>query len=284
MISEYVGKSTAHIVLKEGTHFAETVLFPGDPKRATWIAETFLKNSVLVTDVRGMMGYTGTYRGMEISVMGSGMGMPSVGIYAHELYANFGVQNIIRVGTAGGISDNVEVGDVVLAMSASTDSSWQDAFVSRGHYAPTADFDLIRRATVAAYISGYRFHVGNIFATDNYYHSDITPWKALGALCCDMETAALYSEAAITGKKALTILTVSNIIGDDDSETSVEERERSFSNMVEIAIGVIGLEYLEAVHGQEPNREEQVRDLLRKLVIGDTAEGQDDRKEYLLWN
>lgn len=272
MTSKFVGKSTAHIVPKENTHFAETVLFPGDPKRAKWIAEEFLENSVLVNDVRGMLAYTGTYKGREVSVMGSGMGMPSVGIYAHELYANFGVKEIIRVGTAGGISDDVAVGDVVLAMSASTDSSWQDAFVSRGHYAPTADFNLLRRATVASYMSGHKFHVGNIFATDNYYHSDISPWKALGALCCDMETAALYSEAAVTGNSALTILTVSNIIGDDDSETSVEERERSFDNMVEIALGVVELGWLEAERSTDASRADRIRSILHSIVVnGDKA-------------
>ena len=238
---EITTKSTPHIILKEGTSFAKTVLFPGDPKRAQWIAEEFLEDSVLVSDVRGMTGFTGMYEGFPLSVMGSGMGMPSVGIYSHELYANFGVDNIIRVGTAGGVADNLNVGDIVLAMAVSTDSSWQDAFINRGHYAPTADFDLLRRATVAAYISGHTFHVGNIFATDNYYYSDLDPWKKLGILCTDMESAALYSEAALNGKKALTILTISNIIGDESSETSAAARERSFSEMVEIALDVARL-------------------------------------------
>ena len=256
-----VRSSTPHISLLDETGFAPTVLFPGDPMRAKWFAEDFLEDSVLVSDVRGVQAYTGTYKGTQVSAMGSGMGMPSVGLYAHELYKHFGVDNIIRVGTAGGISNDVKVGDIVLAMSASTDSSWQDAFISKGHYAPTADFELLRRATVAAYIHGKTFHVGNIFATDNYYHADIEPWRALGALCCDMETAALYSEAAFTGNRALTILTVSNIIGDPDSETSIEERERSFADMVEIALAVARAE---AFLGSDT--EDRIQTALKKML------------------
>ena len=260
-VKSMVKISTPHISLLDDVGFAPTVLFPGDPMRAKWIAEDFLEDAVLVSDVRGMLAYTGTYKNTKVSAMGSGMGMPSVGLYAHELYKDFGVQNIIRVGTAGGISNDVKVGDIVLAMSASTDSSWQDAFIARGHYAPTADFELLRRATVAAYLHGKTFHVGNIFATDNYYHSDIEPWRALGALCCDMETAALYSEAAFTGNRALTILTVSNIIGDEESETSIEERERSFTDMVQIALAVAHAEA-----AATPDVEGRIQATLKKLI------------------
>lgn len=257
----YTPTPTVHIAPKEGTSFADTVLFPGDPLRAKWIAEEFLEDSILVNEVRGMCAYTGNYLGKPLSVMGSGMGMPSVGIYSHELFKHFGVDNIIRVGTAGGISEDVKVGDVVLAMSASTDSSWQDAFVAKGHYAPTADFDLLRRGVIAAYRTHRPFHVGGVFATDNYYHSDIAPWRDLGCLCCDMESAALYSEATVCKKHALTILTVSNIIGDYDSETSPEERERSFADMVEVALGTVVLSRIETEDSMK-----SVRDYLQKLV------------------
>ena len=229
---------SASIKLKEGTHIAKTVLMPGDPLRAKYVAEHYLENPVLFNDVRNMLGYTGTFEGKEVSVMGSGMGMPSFTLYAYELFQFFGVETIIRIGSAGAIQDDVHVRDVVIAMSASTNSSMPLAYDLPGILAPTATYSLLREAVKAAEEMNVRAHVGSVYTSDYFYHPDKEINKkarALGLLCVEMESAALYSTAMALGKKALAIFTISDHIFTGEA-LSAEDRQDSFHEMMEVAL------------------------------------------------
>ena len=229
---------SASIVLKPGTHFAECVLMPGDPLRAKYIAEHYLENPVLVNDVRNMLAYTGTYEGKEVSVMGSGMGVPSLGLYVHELFAFFGVKAVIRVGSAGGLGDDIRLRDVVIAMSASTNSSFVGAYDVHGIVAPTADYEMLKNAAAAAEEMGVRADVGSVYTSDFFYHPDPDinrKLKDMGILCVEMETAGLYLQAMAHHKRALSILTISDHIFTGEA-LSAEDRQDSFHEMMEIAL------------------------------------------------
>lgn len=228
---------TPHNAAKEG-EIAKTVLMPGDPLRAKFIAEQYLTDVTCFNQVRNMLGYTGTYEGRRISVMGGGMGMPSVGIYSYELYNFYGVESIIRIGSAGALSDNVRVRDVVAAMSASTNSNYAAQYKLPGTIAPTADFGLLERAVAVAREKNIPIKVGNILSSDTFYSADTTAndrWKSMGVLCVEMEAAALYMNAAQAGKKALCLLTISDHIYTGEA-LSAEERQTSFRDMMEIAL------------------------------------------------
>ena len=230
---------TPHINAKEGD-FAKTVLMPGDPLRSKFIAETYLENRRLVNDVRGVQGYTGTYKGVPVSVMASGMGMPSIGIYSYELFNFYGVENILRVGSAGAISEKLKVRDIVLGQGACTNSSFGDQFGFRGHFAPIADFGLLRCAAQIAEERGLRYAVGNLLSSDTFYDDDAeasSKWMKLGVMAIEMEAAALYYNAARSGKKALAVCTISDHILTGE-ETTAEERQVSFTQMMELALEV----------------------------------------------
>ena len=229
--------ATPHINAEHGD-FAKTVLFPGDPLRAKYIAETFFDDAKLVTDVRNMFGYTGTYKGKEVSVMGSGMGIPSCSIYAKELITDFGVENIIRVGTCGAVSRDVKVLDVIIAMGASTDAKVNRTRFAGHDFAAIADYGLLRRAVDAAEEAGISIQVGNIFSADLFYTPEPEVFDVLenhNILGVDMEAAGLYGVAAEFGAKALTILTVSDHIRTGE-KTSSEERQTSFNEMIYVAL------------------------------------------------
>ena len=229
---------SACIEIKEGTHVAKCVLMPGDPLRAKYIAEHYLKDPVLFNDVRNMLGYTGFYEGKEVSVMGSGMGVPSLGLYVHELFSFFGVESVIRVGSAGGLQEDVHVRDVVIAMSASTNSGFINAYDLPGVLAPTADFGMLRAAVQAAEEMGVRADVGSVYTSDFFYHPDHEvnkKAKALGLLAVEMETAGLYLQAMANHKKALSILTISDHIFTGEALSAIE-RQDSFHEMMEIAL------------------------------------------------
>ncbi len=228
---------TPHIRAKEGD-FAKTVLMPGDPLRAKYIAEHYLEDAKLVRDVRNMFGYTGTYKGRPISVMGSGMGMPSIGIYSHELFAFYDVDNIIRIGSAGSISEKCNVRDVVIAQGACTNSAWASQFDFGGTFAPIADFDLLSKAVNIAKEQGTRVVVGNVLSSDPFYNAKKDAnkaWMDMGVLCIEMESAALYMEAARCKKKALSILTISDSLITVE-ELDSEQRQNSFHQMMEMAL------------------------------------------------
>ena len=229
---------SACMELKEGTHIAKCVLMPGDPLRAKYIAEHYLENPVLFNDVRNMLGYTGTYEGKEVSVMGSGMGVPSLGLYVYELYNFFGVESVIRVGSAGALQEDVHVRDVVIAMSASTNSGYITSFDLPGIPAPTADFGMLRTAVAAAEEMGVRADVGSVYTSDFFYHPDPEVnqrAKSLGHLAVEMEAAGLYLTAMAAHKKALSILTISDHIFTGEALSAVE-RQDSFHEMMEIAL------------------------------------------------
>ncbi len=220
------------------TDIAETVLMPGDPLRAQFIAETFMENAVLFNNVRGIRGYTGLYRGQRVSVMASGMGMPSIGIYSYELYTAFGVENILRVGSAGAMQPTIKVRDVVLAMGACTDSAYAHQFRLNGTFAPIASYPLLQTAETVSKALGITPHVGNILSSDVFYNADpeaSSRWGDMGVLCVEMETAALYMNAARCGKRALGILTISDHLLTGEA-TTAEERQRSFTAMMELAL------------------------------------------------
>ena len=231
---------TPHIAAKKGD-FARTVLMPGDPLRAKFIAENFLDNPKLVNNVRGVQGYTGTYKGVPVSVMASGMGMPSIGIYSYELFNFFGVENIIRVGTTGALQEYVNIRDIVVGISAHTDTSFQQNYGLVGNISPTASYDLIKRADKVGEKLGItnKMHFGSILSSDVYYSDTLNPmdWAKIGTLAVEMESAVLYMNAARAGKNALCICTVSNslITG---YETTAEERQNSFKEMMELALGI----------------------------------------------
>ncbi len=217
--------------------FAETVLMPGDPLRSRFIAENFLEDAVLVNNVRGIQGYTGFYKGRRVSVMASGMGIPTMAIYSHELFNFYGVENIIRVGSTGAIRENLALGDIVLAMGASTDSSYGKQF-GIGTCSAVASYPLIEAAVNAAMAAKDELTIGNIYSSDTFYTHDPSVndrLRAMNILCIDMETYALYLNAARAGKKALTMLTVSdNLVTGEDM--SPEDRQTSFSRMITLAL------------------------------------------------
>lgn len=232
-----MGTPTPHNAAKKGD-IAKTVLMPGDPLRAKFIAETYLENPVCFNTVRNMLGYTGTYKGKEISVMGGGMGIPSIGIYSYELYNFYDVDNIIRIGSAGGLSSDIKLRDVVIAMGASTNSSYANQFKLPGTLAPIADFGLLRRAVEAAEKKGIKAVVGNVLSSDTFYDDNKEAndlWKKMNVLCVEMEAAGLYMNAARAGKKALCILTISDHIYTGEA-LPAEERQTSFREMMEVAL------------------------------------------------
>ncbi|AWN22840.1 purine-nucleoside phosphorylase [Deinococcus irradiatisoli] len=217
---------------------APTVLLPGDPLRARHIAETFFTDPVQHNDVRGMLGFTGTYKGQPVSVQGTGMGMASAGIYIHELINGYGCQTLVRVGTCGSYHENVHVRDLILAQAACTDSNINNIRFGAKNYAPIADFGLLMRAYQVAQARGLRAHVGNIMSSDTFYQDDPTEyklWASFGVLGVEMEAAQLYTLAAKFGVRALTVLTVSDHLITRE-ETTAEERQLTFNGMIEVAL------------------------------------------------
>ena len=234
---------TPHNNAKPGD-FAKTVLMPGDPLRSKFIAENFLENAVLVNNVRGIHGYTGTYRGVKVSVMASGMGMPSIGIYSWELFTIFGVENIMRIGSTGAMQENINLRDIVIGQGACTDSSWAGQYHLPGTFAPIADFRFLRTCVDIAEEMGARYQVGNLLSSDRFYGDDggvpealqaNLSWKKMGVMAIEMEAAALYMNAARAGKRALAICTVSDHILRGEYCTA-EERQNSFTQMMELAL------------------------------------------------
>jgi purine-nucleoside phosphorylase len=213
---------------------------PGDPLRAKFIAETFLENARLVNNVRGIQGYTGIYRGERVSVMASGMGMPSMGIYSYELYKFFGVENIIRIGSAGALADNVKVRDLIIGIGASTNSNYQSQYKLVGNLSAVCDYTLLTEAVNEAKTLGVNYHVGQLLSSDTFYSADDTQnerWRDAGILAVEMEAAALYMNAQYLKKRALAICTVSDHIFTGESLDS-DARQTSFTDMMEIALGV----------------------------------------------
>ena len=228
---------TAHIGATP-EDFGKTVLMPGDPLRAKYIAETYLENPVLVNSIRGINGYTGTWKGAKISVMASGMGMPSMGIYSYELYNFFGVENILRIGSAGGYGDHVKLRQIVIGMGASTDSAFATQYRLGGSFASLADYRLLRTAADVCEEKKLEYHVGNLYSTDVFYNDDFSVnerWRDMGVLAVEMEAAALYMNAARAGKRALAICTVSDHLFTGE-QLSAEERQCGFTDMMEVAL------------------------------------------------
>ena len=221
--------------------FAKTVLMPGDPLRARYIAETYLDDRELINNVRGVQGYTGYFEGKRVSVMASGMGMPSIGIYSYELFNFFGVENIIRVGSAGAIDPDLQLFDLVLGQGACTDSFYPRQFNLGGTFAPIADFGLLSAAAKECEARGLRYKVGNLLSSDCFYKEAGIPgslaWRKMGALAVEMESAALYCNAARAGKKALCICTISDIL-ETGSETTSEQRQLAFNDMMKVALAI----------------------------------------------
>ncbi len=228
-----------HIEAAKGD-IAETVLMPGDPLRAKWIAETYLKNPVCYNQVRGMLGFTGTYNGRRISVQGSGMGVASAMIYYHELFKDYDVKKIIRVGSAGSYQPHVELRDIVIAMAASTTANFNNLRFNQADYAPTADFELFMKAVLYAKDNNIPVKAGNVLTSDEFYADnpyEYKQWADFGVLCVEMETAGLYTVAAKYKAQALSILTISDSLVTGKQTTS-EERETTFKEMVEIALHI----------------------------------------------
>ena len=230
--------ATPHNSAEKGA-FAKTVLMPGDPLRAKFIAETFLEDAKLVNNVRGIHGYTGAYRGTPVSVMASGMGCPSIGIYSYELFTQYGVDNILRIGSAGAISPELKLRDVVAGMGACTNSSYAQQYRLPGTFAPIANFDLLRLAVASAEELGVRMPVGNLFSSDTFYDasSSTMEWGKMGCLAVEMEAAALYCNAAYTQKRALAICSISDSLVTGE-ELDAAERQTTFTNMMKIALEV----------------------------------------------
>lgn len=231
---------TPHINVTEAGLIAETVLLPGDPLRAKFVAEQYLEEPQQFNGVRNMLGYTGTYQGKPISVMGTGMGMPSIGIYSYELIHFYGVKNLIRIGSCGAFQPEIKVRDIILGMSASTDSNYASQFALPGTYAPTASWQLLRRAVQVAEQKGISCQVGNILSSDVFYGDAPEAWRQwakMGVLAVEMEAAALYMNAARAGVHALCILTVSDSLVNHEA-VSAEARQSSFTQMMEIALSL----------------------------------------------
>lgn len=231
---------SVHIEAKKGD-IAETVLLPGDPMRAKWIAETFLENPVCYNDVRGMLGFTGTYQGKRISVQGTGMGIPSTLIYCHELINDYSVKNLIRVGSAGSYQKEIGIRDIIIAMAASSTSGINRSRFQNADYAPTANFELFLKACTYAKEHNIPIKAGNILSADEFYEDDFNnfkQWADYGVLCVEMETAGLYTIAAKFKVKALSILTISDSLVTGE-RTTADERETTFKNMINIALGTL---------------------------------------------
>ena len=230
---------TPHIGARKG-EIAETVIMAGDPLRAKFMAEKFLENPVQFNNVRGMLGFTGTHNGKRVSVMGHGMGMPSIGIYSYELFNFYDVKTIIRVGSAGSIHPDLHIGQLAIAMGACTDSNYSAQYDLPGTYAPIADFSLLRGAVEACERFGYKYKVGNVFSSDVFYGE--TPqndkWMKMGVLAVEMEAAALYMNAARSGNRALTICTISDHILTGEA-TTAEERQTTFTHMMDVAFSLV---------------------------------------------
>ncbi len=228
---------TPHIAAQKH-EIAKTVLMPGDPLRSEFIAKKYLTDAVLVNDIRGVHGYTGFYRGKRVTVMASGMGQPSIGIYSHELFSEYDVDAIIRVGSCGSFHPDLHVRDIVIAMGACTNGTFATQFGMPGTFAPIADFDLVRRAADLCEVRGVNYRVGNIFSSDMFYNAAGTDmeWAKMGVLGVEMESAALYCNAAWFKKKALCICTVSDQFLYPEEKATAEERETSFTDMMEIAL------------------------------------------------
>lgn len=231
--------STPHNQAQAG-QIAKTVLMPGDPLRAKYIAEHFLENPVQFNTVRNMFGYTGTYKGKQVSVMGSGMGMPSIGIYSYELFKFYGVETIIRIGSCGSFKEDIKIRDVIIAQTACTDSRWGEQYNLPGTFSPCASYDLIEAAVQACKKNNVRYHVGPILSSDIFYQVDPDSWKKwanMGVMGVEMESYALFCNAAYLGKKAACILTVSDSLVSDEA-TTAEERQNSFTQMMEVALEI----------------------------------------------
>ena len=228
---------SVHIAAKNG-EIADTVLLPGDPKRAKWIAENFLENAVCYTDIRGMLGFTGTYKGKRISVQGTGMGIPSMSIYITELMKDYGVKTLIRVGSAGSYQEDVKIRDIVVALSTSTDSNINNRRFKGASFAPTVNFDLLSKVLKTAEEKNIKIKAGNILTSDEFYNDDpsyFKKWAEFGVLAVEMETTALYTLASKYKAKALSILTISDSLISPEI-TSSEEREKTFNEMIELAL------------------------------------------------
>ncbi len=219
--------------------FAETVLMPGDPLRAKFIAETFLENAVLINNIRGIQGYTGTYNGKRVSVMASGMGMPSIGIYSYELFNFYNVKNIIRIGSAGAINDDLNIRDIVIGMGACTNSNYVSQYGLPGNFAPIASYELLSKAVEEAKKQNLNFKVGNIYSSDTFYDDQqrLKEWQRMGVLAVEMEAAALYMNALRAGKNALCICTISDKPFTGEA-SSAEERQNSFTQMMKLALEI----------------------------------------------
>jgi len=230
---------TPHIGAQYG-EIAETVIMAGDPLRVKLMAERFLDEPVQFNNVRGMLGFTGTYQGKRVSVMGHGMGMPSIGIYTNELYNFYDVKTIIRVGSAGSIQTDLHVGDLVIAQGACTNSNYAAQYEMPGTYAPIGDFQLMRKAADTCERLGYSYKVGNVFSTDTFYNENAhhDKWIAMGVLAVEMEIAALYMNAARSGNRALAICTVSDHIITGEL-TTAEERQNTFTKMMDVAFSLL---------------------------------------------
>ena len=238
--------ATPHINVLDDIGFGKTVLLPGDPLRAKFIADNFLENAVLVNNVRGVQGHTGYYKGVKVSVMATGMGMPAMGNYSHELFNFFGVENIIRVGSAGSIQEHINLYDIVIGQGACTDSAWQSQFHLPGTFAPIASWELLSEAVKACEANGATYHVGNINSSDVFYgdHKDVPEGldsvyglKKMGVMALEMEAAALYMNAARYGKRGLCICTISDHIL-KGVETTAAERQTAFTAMMKVALDV----------------------------------------------
>lgn len=246
---------TPHINLLDAElGFGKTVLMPGDPLRAKYIAENFLENPVLVNNVRGVNGYTGFYKGIKVSVMASGMGIPSIGIYSYELYKYFNVQNIMRIGSAGAISENVKLRDIVAGMGACTNSNFQAQYGLRGNLAPICNFDMLSKAKSIADKMGINMPIGNLYSSDTFY-DDTTPardYDKIGCLAVEMEAAGLYLTAMRLGMRALAICTISDLVYPPFDSLSAIDREQSFTQMMELALNTaVELEKLETLTPKE---------------------------------
>lgn len=237
MSKEMKNVPTPHITANYGD-FAETVLMPGDPLRAKFIADNFLKDAKLVNNVRGVNGYTGTYNGKRVSVMASGMGQPSIGIYSYELFNFYGVKNIIRIGSCGSFDKDLHIRDIIIALGACTNGNYAMQYNLPGTFCPIADFNLAKRAAELCEKAGVNYKVGNIFSSDMFYDdmNSGMQWAKMGVLGVEMESAALYCNAARAGKSALCICTVSDSFLHPEENTTAEERQNSFTQMMKIAL------------------------------------------------
>lgn len=235
-------KNTPQIKPENEIGFAQTVLMPGDPLRAKMLAETFFEDAVLVNNIRGVQGYTGFYKGCKVSVMASGMGIPSMGIYSYELFNFFGVENIIRIGTAGGLADDIKLRDIVAGIASNTNSSFGNQFGVNGIVAPVCSYELLDCAVKAAEDLGIELKVGTLYSTDIFYNADpedYKKWADIGSIAVEMESAGLYLNAAASRKKALALCTVSDLpLLPGCPGCTTEERESTFTDMMKIALEV----------------------------------------------